>query len=100
MKKNKKFLSPNFMAEFKKWMDDHGEEKFEKGQVVFAAKPLKKIIETIDCIDSGEFTTFEVAKYFCKNGGSVKSFNENEVVIKNKKGVFILRPDYLKSEKD
>lgn len=93
-------MSPNFMAEFKKWMNDHSEDTFEKGQLVFASKPLKKIIESIDCVDSGDLTTFEVAKYFCKNGGVVKSYNENEVVIKNKKGVFILRPDYLKLERD
>lgn len=100
MKKNKKFMSPNFMSEFKKWINDHTENRFEKGQIVFSSKPLKKIIETIDCVDSGDLSVIEVAKYFCKHGGTIKSFNENEVIIKNKKGVFILRPDDLKLNQD
>ena len=99
-KEIKKFFSPNFMAEFKKWINNHEDEPFVKGQQVFASKPLKKIVETIDCVDVGDNAVFEVSKYFVKNGGIIKSINEKEVLIKNKKGAFILRPEDLSSEKE
>ncbi len=90
--KNKKFFSPNFMAEFKKWMNEHDQDKqtFVKGQHVYSNCKLKQIVEKIDCLDTGDNTVFEVSKYFMKHGGVVKECQNDQVTIKNKKGTFIL----------
>ena len=89
---NKKFFSPNFMAEFKKWMSENQDNKnlFVKGQHVYSGAKLKHIVETIECLDIEENAVVEVSKYFIKHGGIIKEVNGNQITIKNKKGIFIL----------
>lgn len=88
----KKFFSPNFMSEFKKWMHENDDSKvvFSKGQRVQSNCKLKQIVEKIDCVDTGDHTVFEVSKYFLKHGGVIKECNGDQITIKNKKGTFIL----------
>lgn len=97
---NKKFFSPNFMAEFKKWMSENQDAKnsFVKGQHVYSGAKLKHIVETIDCVDVGENAVLEVCKHFLKHGGTVKEVNGDQITIKNKKGLFILSNQDLISE--
>jgi hypothetical protein len=97
---NKKFFSPNFMAEFKKWMSENQDSKnsFVKGQHVYSGAKLKHIVETIDCLDVGENAVLDVSKYFIKHGGVVKEVNGDQVTIKNKKGTFILSNQDLVSQ--
>jgi len=93
----KKFFSPNFMSEFKKWMHENDDSKvsFVKGQRVITNCKLKQIVEKIDCVDVGDHTVFEVSKYFIKHGGIVKECADNQVTIKNKKGTFVLNQSDL-----
>ena len=100
MKKNKKFFSPNFMAEFKKWITEDNQETpaLVKGQHIQASSTLKHIVEKIDCIDVGENTVLEVAKYFIRHGGVVKEVQDGQVTIKNKKGIFMLPAQDLNGE--
>jgi hypothetical protein len=92
MKNSRKFFSPNFMAEFRKWMHDHDQDGavFSPGQYVNTEKKLKVIVEKIDCLDVGDNNVFEVSKYFLKNGGKVVECKGDQVIIKNRKGTFSL----------
>lgn len=94
--KDKKFMSPNFMAEFKKWMDTHETQDIIKGSRVTTELKLKTLVERIDCISTLDHPVIEVAKYFIKHGGLVKEVNGPEVVVKTKKGTFIIQKEDIK----
>lgn len=94
-KENKKFWSPNFMAEFKKWMEDTQDSHIQKGNRVNTHLKLKTLVERIDCIETFENPVIEIAKNFIKHGGIVKSIDEDTVKIKTKKGIFNLNREDL-----
>lgn len=98
MKNNKPFFSPNFMAEFKKWMDDKEGESQDvaAGSFVTTSLKLKTLVERIDCIKTGDYSALDVAKYFIKQGGIVKEVNGENVVIKTKRGIFSIDKDDIK----
>ena len=98
MKNNKPFFSPNFMAEFKKWMDDkEGEsEDVSAGSFVTTNLKFKTLVERIDCIKTGDNSVLDVAKYFIKQGGIVKEVNGETVIVKTKKGIFSIDKDDVK----
>ena len=91
--KDNKFWSPNFMAEFKKWMGTHETQNIIKGSMVTTDLKLKTLVERIDCISTLDHPAIEVAKYFIKHGGLVKEVNGPEVVVKTKKGTFIIQKE-------
>lgn len=87
-----KFWSPAFMSEFKKWIDHKEDEvvNIAKGSFVNTNLKLKTLVERIDCIKTSDNTVVDIAKNFIKHGGLVKEVNQEEVIIKTKKGIFIL----------
>ena len=99
MKKQNKFWSQNFMAEFKKWMDDHQDNsELSVGNIVNTGLKLKTLIERMDCQESYENSVIDVAKHFLKNGGKIIEIKSENETIQNKKGIFVLnREDILKS---
>ena len=93
-KEENKFWSPNFMAEFKKWMNESAEDvNLKKGSVVGTELKLKTLIERMDCQESYDNTVIDLAKYFKKNGGTVSEMNGHQITIKTKKGIFILNKE-------
>ena len=94
--KDNKFWSPNFMSEFKKWMDNHESQDIVKGSRVTTELKLKTLVERIDCISTLDHPVIEVAKYFLKHGGLVKEVNGPEVVVKTKKGTFIIQKEDIR----
>lgn len=95
-KQEKKFWSPNFMAEFKKWMNESAEEQLiEIGSIVGTNLKLKTLIERMDCQESYDNTVIEVAKYFKKHGGKITQVLGEQITIENKKGIFILNKEDL-----
>jgi hypothetical protein len=93
-KEEEKFWSPNFMAEFKKWMDDsHEEYKIQEGVVVATNLKLKTLISRMDCQESYENSVIDVAKHFKRHGGTVTNIQNEQVTIKTKKGIFTLNKE-------
>ena len=95
-KEEQKFWSQNFMAEFKKWMDDsHDELKIEEGTIVGTCLKLKTLISRMDCQESYDNSVIDVAKYFKRHSGTVSSIQNEQVTIKTKKGIFVLNKEDL-----
>lgn len=92
MSKENKFWSPSFMAEFKKWIDDKETDgnHIDKGSVVNTNLKLKTLVERMDCIKMLNDSVIDIAKGFIKNGGVVKETNGDNVIVKTKKGTFII----------
>ena len=91
MKKNNKFWSPNFMAEFKKWMNTSDDQVvIAEGSVVNTNLNLKILINRMDCQESYDNSVIDVAKYFKRHGGTVSEINDEFLTIETKKGVFKL----------
>ncbi len=94
MKKGNQFWSPNFMAEFRKWMDENSSENpITIGKIVGTNLKLRTLVERMDCQDSYENSVIDVAKHFLKHGGKVKKIQENNVTIQTKKGIFVLNKE-------
>jgi len=95
-KQEKKFWSPNFMAEFKKWMNESSDQQpIEVGTVVGTNLKLKTLIERMDCQESYDNSVIEVAKNFKKHGGKISLVNGNQITIETKKGIFVLNKEDL-----
>ena len=99
MNKQNKFWSQNFMSEFKKWMDDHQDNsELSVGNIVNTNLKLRTLIERIDCQESYDNSVIDLSKYFLKHGGEVTEIKNENITIKNKKGIFILnKEDLIKS---
>jgi len=89
MKKQNKFWSQNFMAEFKKWMDDHQDNsELSVGNIVNTGLKLKTLIERMDCQESYENSVIDVAKHFLKNGGKIIEIKSRKCNYSKQKGHF------------
>lgn len=92
MSKDGNFWSPSFMAEFKKWIDNKEEDvcAIDKGSVVNTSLKLKTLVERMDCIKTMDHSVIDIAKSFIKHGGVVKEVQGDELLIKGKKGLFLV----------
>lgn len=95
MSKEGNFWSPSFMAEFKKWIDNKEDNNniIDKGSIVTTNLKLKTLVERIDCIKTMDHSVIDIAKNFLKNGGMVKEVQGDELLIKGKKGLFLINKE-------
>lgn len=95
MSKEGSFWSPSFMAEFKKWIDTKEDQSntIDKGCMVTTNLKLKTLVERIDCIKTMDHSVIDIAKNFIKNGGIVKEVQGNDLLVKGKKGLFLINKE-------
>lgn len=89
-------FGPFNFNEFKKWMENHGDQKKKNllGLQVESKLNIRRLLTTIQETKEGNIET--VAKDFKKNGGIISEVDGNDVVVKVNSGSFIIHKMYVK----